>query len=60
MLATLKLDPARCELIGVFMNSYLKLTSAEVIVYNSELSQVETKEREVVVQIVMNGRKWAR
>ena len=52
MLATLRLDPARTELIGVFMNSYLKLTAAEVIVYNRELQAVEPEEKEFVMQVV--------
>ncbi len=38
MLATLKLDKARSALIGTFMDSYLKLTAAEMVVYNRELA----------------------
>jgi predicted transposase YdaD len=51
MLVTLKLDPAKSELIGVFMNSYLKLTTAEIVVYNREVEQIEPTEREVVMII---------
>ena len=32
MVATLKLDPAKSKLIGTFIASYLKLTSAETVV----------------------------
>lgn len=46
MLATLKLDPARTRLIGVFMNSYLRLTSEETNVYNQRMQELPTKERE--------------
>jgi predicted transposase YdaD len=50
MLATLKLDRARGTLVSVFMDSYLKLTTAEMIVYNREMDAIEPKEREVVMQ----------
>jgi len=51
MLATLKLDKARAELIGAFMMNYLKLTTAENAVYNKMLSAVEPKQRKVVMQL---------
>ncbi|HWE02594.1 MAG TPA: DUF4351 domain-containing protein [Tepidisphaeraceae bacterium] len=51
MLATLRLDKARSTLISAFMESYLKLTAAEMIVYNKELETVEPAEREVVMQL---------
>ena len=51
MLATLKLDKARSTLIGAFMTNYLKLTSAETVVYNEMLESVKPKEREVVMQL---------
>ena len=50
MMATLKLDRARSTLISVFMDAYLKLTSAEQIVYNREMEVIEPKEREAVMQ----------
>ena len=50
MLITLKLDPARAVLISSFMNSYLKLTPAETVVYNREVETIEPKEREVVME----------
>src|SRR5262245_30516280 len=51
MLATLKLDKARATLIGTFMDSYLKLTAAEMVVYNREIETFQPKEREVVMQL---------
>ncbi|HET6246363.1 MAG TPA: hypothetical protein VFE47_01595 [Tepidisphaeraceae bacterium] len=45
MLATLKLDKARSTLISAFMEGYLKLTSAEAVVYNRELEAIRPKER---------------
>lgn len=52
MLVTLKLDRAKARLITTFMDSYLKLTAAENVVYNRELEKVEPKEREVVMQLI--------
>jgi hypothetical protein len=52
MLATLKLNPARTTLIGVFMNSYLELTEAEMAVYNRELETFEPEQKEFVMEIV--------
>lgn len=50
MLVTLKLDKARATLISSFMDSYLKLTSAENAVYNQQLQAIEPSDREVVMQ----------
>lgn len=51
MLATLKLDRARTTLIGAFMDSYLKLTAVEMIVYNRDVEAIAPLEREVVMQL---------
>ena len=59
MVATLKLDPARSQLIGMFMNSYLKLTAAEAIVYNQDFRQWRRKKRKSLWKSSMNGRRWA-
>ena len=40
MLATLKLDPARAELIWTFAESYLKLTAEEMNQYQRELARL--------------------
>ena len=50
MLATLKLDKARARLISVFMDSYLRLTTEENVVYNRAIETLEPKEREVVME----------
>jgi hypothetical protein len=52
MLATLKLDPARTELIGVFMNSYLRLTANEMNVYNRELQALEPEKKEFIMEVI--------
>jgi predicted transposase YdaD len=51
MLATLKLDKARSLLISAFMEDYLRLTAAEMVVYNRELEGVEPPEREEIMQL---------
>jgi predicted transposase YdaD len=51
MLASLKLDKARSALIGTFMDSYLKLTAAEMVVYNRELRATSPKQREHIMQM---------
>jgi hypothetical protein len=51
MLATLKLDKARSTLISTFMESYLKLTSAEAMVYNRELEEIKPRERESIMNL---------
>ena len=50
MMVTLKLDPARSTLISAFMDSYLKLTAAEMLVYNRQIEAIEPQEREAVMQ----------
>ena len=50
MIATLKLDKARAALVGMFMESYLKLTTEENAVYNRELRAIAPQEQEAVMQ----------
>jgi predicted transposase YdaD len=50
MMVTLKLDPARATLISAFMDSYLKLTAAEMVVYNRRVEAIEPKEREAFME----------
>jgi hypothetical protein len=51
MLATLRIDTARKTLISVFIDSYLRLTIEETMVYNRQLAAIEPKERKVVMQL---------
>jgi hypothetical protein len=64
MLATLKLDKAKSALIATFMESYLKLTAAESIVYNRGLKVLKKPEREAVMQLtnewIEQGKKEGR
>ena len=51
MIATLRLDPARTQLIWGFMNAYLKLTAAELAVYNRDMQHMAPDEKAFVLQI---------
>ena len=50
MIATLKLDKARAALIGMFMESYLKLTTKENAVYNRQLRAIAPRERKAMLK----------
>ena len=52
MLAELQLDPARRELISGFVDAYLCLTMEQEQELESELQQIEPREREGVMEIV--------
>ena len=52
LLVTLRLDPAKMQLISGFIDSYLNLNESEEQVFQSELGTIELKEREEVMQIV--------
>jgi len=51
MMVKLKLDKARSQLIGKFMTDYLKLTSAETVVYNTVMATISPKEKEEVLDL---------
>ena len=57
MLATLKLDPARSRLIGVFADSYLKLTGAEMKAFERDFAGLEPAEREATMELMTS---WER
>lgn len=52
MLVTLKLDPARTQLISGFVDSYLKLNQLEEASFNTELKANNLVEEEQVMEIV--------
>lgn len=51
LLATLKLDPARMQLISGFVDTYLKLNRSEEVKFEQEISTFSQPEREEVMQI---------
>lgn len=52
LLATLRLDPARMQLISGFIDTYLKLNTAEEEIFRADINQITPDEQEVVMQIV--------
>lgn len=52
LLATLRLDPARMQLISGFIDTYLKLNAAEEEIFRADISQIAPEEQEAVMQIV--------
>ena len=52
LLATLRLDPARMQLISGFIDTYLKLNAAEEKIFQTEIDRISSVEQEVVMKIV--------
>jgi hypothetical protein len=57
LLVTLKLDPAKMQLISGFVDSYLRLNSNEEALFQSELSTMEIREQEQIMQITTSWKK---
>lgn len=57
LLVTLRLDPARMQLISGFVDTYLTLTESEEQAFGEELGRIEPEEKEQVMQIVTS---WMR
>ena len=52
LLATLRLDRAKMQLISGFIDSYLRLSATEQKVFQTEIDKIEPATKEVVMQIV--------
>ncbi|ELS02417.1 hypothetical protein Xen7305DRAFT_00021310 [Xenococcus sp. PCC 7305] len=57
LLVTLKLDPAKMQLISGFIDVYLNLDESEEQVFQTEISTIESEERSQVMEIVTS---WMR
>jgi predicted transposase YdaD len=57
LLVTLRLDPARMQLISGFVDTYLNLTESEEQAFQEELGRIEPEAQEQVMQIVTS---WMR
>ena len=57
LLASLRLDPARATLIGVFIESYLSLTAQEMRQYERTLAQFTPRERNETMELTTS---WQR
>ena len=51
LLTTLRLDPARSQLIGGFIETYLKLTAAEMRRYERRFAQLPPQEQEATMEM---------
>jgi hypothetical protein len=51
LLTTLKLDPAKMQLISGFVDTYIKLDRTEEATFQTQLNTMEIKEREKIMQI---------
>jgi hypothetical protein len=51
LMVTLKLDPAKMQLISGFVDTYLRLNSTEEAIFQSQLSTMELQEQEQIMQI---------
>jgi len=52
LLATLRLEPARMQLIAGFIDSYLKLNEQEQQIFKAEIDTIEPTQREAAMQII--------
>ena len=57
LLVTLKLDPAKMQLISGFIDTYLNLDESEEQIFQTELGTIESEDREQVMEIVTS---WMR
>jgi hypothetical protein len=60
LLVTLKLDPAKMQLISCFVDSYLRLDSTEEELFQSELGTMELQEQEQIMQITTSWKEEGR
>ncbi len=60
MLARMKLDPARMELLAGFFETYLKLNREEEEQFSRELGRLDSKEVDVIMQITTSWHEKGR
>lgn len=57
LLATLRLDPARMQLISGFIDTYLRLNVEEEELFKAEISRFEPVQQEVIMEIVTSWKQ---
>jgi hypothetical protein len=58
LLATLRLDPARMQLISGFVDTYLRLSASELEIFNQEFEQIEsTAVKEGIMEITTSWKE---
>jgi hypothetical protein len=60
LLVTLKLDPAKMQLISGFVDTYLRLSLEEESIFQSEISTIDLEEREQIMQITTSWKEEGR
>ncbi len=60
LLKSMKLDPARMELLGGFFETYLKLNQQEEEEFSLELGKLDWKEADIIVQITTSWHERGR
>ena len=60
LMVSLKLNPAKMQLISGFVDSYLRLSSQEESMFQSELSKMKLKEKEQIMQITTSWKEEGR
>lgn len=60
LMVTLKLDPAKMQLISGFVDTYLRLNAKEKAMFQSELSIMGLEEREQIMQITTSWKEEGR
>ena len=60
LMVSLKLNPAKTQLISRFVDSYLRLNTQEESIFQSELSTMELKEKEQIMQITTSWEEKGR
>ena len=57
LLVTLKLDPARMQLISGFVDTYLKLDRQEEEIFQTQIDTIEPEEQEKIMQITTSWKE---
>ena len=60
LMVTLKLNPAKSQLIAGFIDTYLNLNSAEEEIFQTQLSTMELKEQEQIMRITTSWEQKGR
>lgn len=60
LMVSLKLNPAKIQLISGFIDSYLRLSSPEKTIFESELSKMKLEEKEQIMQITTSWKEEGR
>lgn len=60
LMVTLKLDPAKMQLISGFIDTYINLNSTEEEIFQAELSTMELEQREQIMEITTSWERKGR